>query len=97
LFLVVDHKLLTDIAQMAARYLSFPKIISARNYGATQIGLVWCDPLDSVETIREGLLDPVSFPKIISARSDDAVHPRPAQQRRYQTLDCSMQWRILVQ
>jgi hypothetical protein len=28
----------------------------------------------------------VSFPKIISARSDDAVHPRRAQQRRYQTV-----------
>jgi hypothetical protein len=30
--------------------------------------------------------DRVSFPKIISARSDDAVHPRRAQQRRYQTV-----------
>jgi len=28
----------------------------------------------------------LSFPKIISARSDDAVHPRRAQQRRYQTV-----------
>jgi cystathionine beta-synthase len=28
----------------------------------------------------------LSFPKIISARSDDAVHPRLAQQRRYQTV-----------
>jgi hypothetical protein len=31
-------------------------------------------------------LTPLSFPKIISARSDDAVHPRRAQQRRYQTV-----------
>ena len=28
----------------------------------------------------------MSFPKIISARSDDVVHPRQAQQRRYQTV-----------
>ena len=28
----------------------------------------------------------MSFPEIISARSDDAVHPRRAQQRRYQTV-----------
>jgi hypothetical protein len=28
----------------------------------------------------------LSFPKIISARSYDAVHPRRAQQRRYQTV-----------
>jgi hypothetical protein len=28
----------------------------------------------------------LSFPKIISARSADAVHPRRAQQRRYQTV-----------
>ena len=30
--------------------------------------------------------DYLSFPKIMSARSDDAVHPRRAQQRRYQTV-----------
>src|SRR6202040_2363585 len=35
---------------------------------------------------KEGINQNLSFPKIISARSDDAVHPRRAQQRRYRTV-----------
>ena len=59
-----------------------------RLYGSDRALLVW------MTRIWPGLLDisrvvkpeTMSFPKIMSARSDDAVHPRRAQQRRYQTV-----------
>ena len=39
-----------------------------------------------IQVASADVILPLSFPKIISARSDDAAHPRRAQQRRYQTV-----------